>query len=67
VGQAEEPEIQSENMELEPNLDSLLWYFDQLGDAIQHSCPMDISDTNFFMKMNPSCSRALFLTASPKK
>jgi hypothetical protein len=66
VGQAEEPEIQSENMELEPDLDSVFRYLDQPGDAIQHSHPMDISDTKILTKMNPSCSRALFLTASPK-
>jgi hypothetical protein len=34
VGQAEEPEIQSENMELDTDLDSMLCYLDQPGDAI---------------------------------
>jgi hypothetical protein len=48
VGQAEEPEIQSENMELELDLDSVLRYLDKPGDAIQHSRPMDISDTENF-------------------
>jgi hypothetical protein len=48
VGQAEEPEIQSENMELDTDLDSMLCYLDQPGDAIQHSRPMDISDTENF-------------------
>jgi hypothetical protein len=48
VGQAEEPEIQSENMELEPDLDSVLCYLDHPRDAIQHSHPMDISDTENF-------------------
>jgi hypothetical protein len=48
VGQAEEPEIESENMELETDLDSVFCNLDQPGDAIQHSRPMDISDTKFF-------------------
>jgi hypothetical protein len=48
VGQAEEPEIQSENMELETDLDSVLCYLDHPRDAIQHSRPMDISDTENF-------------------
>jgi hypothetical protein len=48
VGQAEEPEIQSENMEIDTDLDSMLGYLDHPGDAIQHSYPMDISDTENF-------------------
>jgi hypothetical protein len=48
VGQAEEPEIQSENIELEPDLDSIFHYLDKPRDAIQHSHPMDISDTKHF-------------------
>jgi hypothetical protein len=48
VGQAEEPEIESENMELEPDLDSVFHNLDQPRDAIQHSHPMDIADTKFF-------------------
>jgi hypothetical protein len=35
-------------MELEPDLDSVFRYLDQPGEAIQHSRPMDISDTKFF-------------------
>jgi hypothetical protein len=48
AGQAEEPKIESENMELEPDLDSVFRYLDQPGDAIQHNRPMDIFDTKFF-------------------
>jgi hypothetical protein len=48
VGHAEELEIESENMELEPNLDNIFCYLDYPGDAIQHSRPMDISDTENF-------------------
>jgi hypothetical protein len=44
----EELEIESENMELEPDLDSVFCNLDQPGDAIQHSCPMEIVDTKFF-------------------
>jgi hypothetical protein len=43
VGQAEDLEIQSENMEIDTNLDAMFPFFDQLGDAIHHSHPMDIS------------------------
>ena len=35
-------------MELEPDLDNVLSYLDQPGDAIHHSHPMDISDTENF-------------------
>jgi hypothetical protein len=48
VGQAEEPEIQSVNMELETDLDSVFHYLDQPKEAIQHSHPMDMSDTEKF-------------------
>jgi hypothetical protein len=49
VGQAKEPEIESENMELETNLDSVFCNLDHLGDMIQHSRrPMDIADTESF-------------------
>jgi hypothetical protein len=48
VGQAEQPEIESENMELEPDLDSAFRHLDHPEDAIQHSRPMDISDTENF-------------------
>jgi hypothetical protein len=48
VGQAEEPEIQSENMELDTNLDTMIFFLDQPGDAIHLSHPMDISVTENF-------------------
>ena len=48
MGQEEEPKIQSENMELELDLDSVFCYLDYPRDAIQHSCPMHISDTKNF-------------------
>jgi hypothetical protein len=37
VGQVEEPEIQSENMEPEPDLDNVFRYLDHPTDAIQHN------------------------------
>jgi hypothetical protein len=48
VGQAKEPEIQSKNMELEPDLNSVFCYLDQPSDMIHHSLPMDIYDTEHF-------------------
>jgi hypothetical protein len=48
VGQAEEPEIESENMELYTDLDSVFRNLDQAGDRFQHSQPMDIIDTEIF-------------------
>jgi hypothetical protein len=48
VGHVEEPEIQSENMELDTDLYSLLCFLDQPGNTIQHSFPMDISVTKNF-------------------
>jgi hypothetical protein len=43
VGKAEDPVIQSENMEIDTDMDAMFPYFDQLEDAIHHSHPMDIS------------------------
>jgi hypothetical protein len=48
VGQAKESEIQSENMELDIDLDSMMRFLDQPEDAIHHSHPMDISVTENF-------------------
>jgi hypothetical protein len=48
VGQAEEPEIQSENMELDTDLDSMMRFLDHPREAIHHSHPMDISVTENF-------------------
>jgi hypothetical protein len=48
VGQVEEPEIESENMELETDLDSVFRNIDQPRDAIQHSLPMEIAETKIF-------------------
>jgi hypothetical protein len=48
VGQAEEPEIESENMELETNLNSTFYNLDQPGDTTYHSLPMEITKTEFF-------------------
>jgi hypothetical protein len=48
MGQVEKMEIQSENMELDTDLDSVLYYLDHPKDSIQHSRPMDISNTKFF-------------------
>jgi hypothetical protein len=42
--------IQSENMELDTDLDSMLYFLDQPGNTIQHSRPMDISVTENFDK-----------------
>jgi hypothetical protein len=50
VGEAEEPEIESENMELEPDLDSVFRYLDHPRYMIQHSHPIDIDDTENFNK-----------------
>ena len=48
MGRAEEPEIQSENMELDTDLDTMFPFLDQPGDAIHHSHPMDIFVTQNF-------------------
>jgi hypothetical protein len=44
----EEPKIESEKLELETDLDSILCNLDHPRDAIQHSLPMDIADTEIF-------------------
>jgi hypothetical protein len=67
VGQAEEPEIQSENMELEPDLDSVFCYLNHLGDAIQHSHPMDISDTENFDEDESFVFQSIVFDSQSKK
>ena len=48
VGEAEEPKIESENMDLDVDLDSIFCNLDQLGDTIHHRYPMDIVDIEIF-------------------
>jgi hypothetical protein len=48
VGEVEESEIESENMELDTDLDSIFCNLDQPRDVIQHIYPMDIFDTKIF-------------------
>ena len=45
VGQAEEPKILSENMELDIDLDNMIHFLDHPKDVVHHSHPMDISVT----------------------
>jgi hypothetical protein len=44
VGKAKEPEIESEDMEFDTDLDSVFCNVDKPGDVIQHSPPMEIMD-----------------------
>jgi hypothetical protein len=67
VGHAEELEIQSENMELETDLDSVLRYLDQTRDAIQHNHPMDISDTKIFDKDESFVFQSVVFDSQSKK
>jgi hypothetical protein len=67
VGQAEEPKIQSENMELDIDLDSMLRYLDQPKDAIQHSRPMDISVTENFDKDESFVFQSVVFDSQSKK
>jgi hypothetical protein len=48
VGQAEEPETESEDMELETDLDNVFHNVDQPGDAIHHNPLMEIDETDIF-------------------
>jgi hypothetical protein len=48
VEQAEELGIESEDMELETNLDSVFCKVDQPGDAIHHNPLMEIVETEIF-------------------
>jgi hypothetical protein len=48
VGQAEEPETESEDMELETDLDNVFCNVDQPGDAIHHNPLMEIVETDIF-------------------
>ena len=44
----EESKIESDNMEIDPDLDSVFCNLDHPRDTIQHSLPMDIADTEMF-------------------
>jgi hypothetical protein len=66
VGQVEEPKIESENMELDTYLDSIFHNLDQPGDAIQHSLPMDIVDTNFFYEDESFVFQSVFFYIKSK-
>ena len=48
VGEVDEPEIESENMDLDVDIDSILCNLDQLRDTIHNGYPMDIVDTKMF-------------------
>jgi hypothetical protein len=48
VGEVDEPEIESENMDLDVDLDNIFCNLDHLGDVIHHSYPMDIVDAEIF-------------------
>jgi hypothetical protein len=66
VGQAEEPENQSENMKLDTNMDSMMRFLDQLRDAIHHSHPMDISIIKKIDEVESFVFQSVFFIASPK-
>jgi hypothetical protein len=67
VGQAEEPKIQSENMELDTDLDSMFCFLDQPGNAIQHSRPMDISVTENFDEDESFVFQSIVFDSQSKK
>jgi hypothetical protein len=67
VGQVEEPEIENENMELEPDLDRVFCNLDQPGDAIQHSHPMDIANTKFFYEDESFVFQSVVFYSESKK
>jgi hypothetical protein len=48
VGQAEEPKMQSQNIEVDTDLDAMLPFLDQPQDDIHHSHLMDMSVTQNF-------------------
>ena len=50
VGKAKDPETESEDMELETDLDNVFCNVDHPRDAIQHSPPMEIVETEIFYK-----------------
>jgi hypothetical protein len=50
VGKAEEPKIESENMQLDTVVDDMFCKFDQSANLIHHSSTMEIDKTNFFDK-----------------
>jgi hypothetical protein len=48
VGQAEEPKTESENMQLETDVDDVFRKVDQPTDAMHHSSTMEIVETDIF-------------------
>jgi hypothetical protein len=67
VGEVEEPKIESENMELDTDLDSIFCNLDQSGDAIHHSYPMDIVDTEIFYEDESFVFQSVVFESESKK
>jgi hypothetical protein len=54
-------------MELNTDLDSMLYYFDQLEDTIQHSHPMDISVAEIFDEYDSFVFQSVVFDSQSKK
>jgi hypothetical protein len=67
VGQAEELEIQSENMELDTDMDSMMCFLDQPGDTIHHSHPMEIFVTENFNEGESFVFQSIVFDSQSKK
>jgi hypothetical protein len=67
VGHTKEPKIQSENMELEHDLDSVLRYLYEPGGAIQDIRPMDISDIENFNEDESFVFQSVVFDSQSKK
>jgi hypothetical protein len=67
VGEAEQPEIYSENMDLDADLDSIFCNLDQPGDAIHHAYSMDMVDTEIFYEDESFVFQSVVFESESKK
>ena len=67
MGQVEEPKIQSQNMEVDTDLDAMFPFLDQPQDGIHHSHLMDISVTQNFDKDESSMFQSVVSDSRNKR
>jgi hypothetical protein len=67
VGEVDDPKIESENMDLDADMDSIFCNLDHPGDTIHHSYPMDIVDAEFFYEDESFVFQSVVFESESKK
>jgi hypothetical protein len=67
VGEAEQPEIYRQNMDLHADLESIFCNLDQPAHAIQHACSMDMVGTEIFYEDESFVFQSIVFETESKK